>query len=148
MTCLASSTVWAILFLLRSGAKATKPSAASRSHSVLKNGFNPHQAWSTITPGPLDCSGSAKYPFTGFPSTSKLTSCPFIVYSPLIICEGILTSDSMPGQQFEDRTPGDPVQKTNASCLDKRKRPGLNQQRACQLPLRGLHPGAPPIRPY
>ena len=42
----------------RSGARATNPASASRSHTPRKNGVSPHQEWSTSTPGPSPESGT------------------------------------------------------------------------------------------
>ncbi len=43
----------------RSGARATKPSAAKRSHTSLMWGTSPHHSWITIRPGPTPRSGTA-----------------------------------------------------------------------------------------
>ncbi len=42
----------------RSGARATNPASARRSHTERKNGVSPHHAWSTSTPGPEPESGT------------------------------------------------------------------------------------------
>jgi len=47
----------------KSGAIATKPSLASRSQTLLKKGFNPHQAWISTTPAPFPEGGRARYTF-------------------------------------------------------------------------------------
>src|ERR1039458_2366321 len=46
----------------RSGASATKPSAAKRRHTPLLGQTRPHHSWITTTPGPLPPAGEARYP--------------------------------------------------------------------------------------
>ena len=66
----ASSGVSAVRPACRSGARATNPSSASRSHTSRKNGVSPHQACSTSTPGPVPLSGTARYPVPAFLSST------------------------------------------------------------------------------
>src|SRR5439155_1469291 len=63
----APSRVDAVAPWYRSGAKATNPAVASRSHRPLKKSFRPHHAWRTRRAGPLPVFGTARYPET-FPS--------------------------------------------------------------------------------
>src|SRR5437773_6143536 len=63
----APSRVDAVALWYRSGAKATNPAVASRSHRPLKKSFRPHHAWRTRRAGPLPVFGTARYPET-FPS--------------------------------------------------------------------------------
>ena len=53
-----SSGVSAVRPANRSGARATKPASARRSHTPRKNGVSPHQLWRTSTPGPSPESGT------------------------------------------------------------------------------------------
>jgi len=63
----APSRVDAVAPWYRSGAKATNPAVASRSHRPFKKSFRPHHAWRTRRAGPLPVFGTARYPET-FPS--------------------------------------------------------------------------------
>src|SRR3954470_3036283 len=70
---IASSASWATLPPNRSGASATKPSAASRSLTSAMWSVRPHHSWITMTPGPLPDGGVARYPWASLPLLGKVT---------------------------------------------------------------------------
>src|SRR3954451_6422179 len=71
----ASSESWVVAPPNRSGASATKPSAANRSVTSLMWVVRPHHSWMTTSPGPLPDSGTAREPWAVPPLLGKVTFC-------------------------------------------------------------------------